>query len=153
MCHLWCRFQMLSTHLKQKQVFGLWLKGWFFVFRLSAISSHRTNIQTICTRADQRSPTPATDVTFLLDKLKFKEQKWYRQHQLMFFYVILALSPPCVHHAEVTLGRWLWNLDDAVGGDGLSGKDPHCAHCAERQKDLFQRRTHGNQLWTSLIVA
>lgn len=33
------------------------------------------------------------------------------------------------------------------------GIDPQCAHCAERQKDLLQRRTHGNQLGTSLIVA
>lgn len=48
------------------------------------------------------------------------------------FCEILAFSPPCVDHAEVTRGYWLGNLDEAGGGDGLSGIDPQCAHCAER---------------------
>lgn len=161
MCHLWCWFQMLSTHLKQKQVFGFRLKGlrlWhniggdalYFGFLLF---HHRTNIQTTCTHADHRPPTAAMDVTFFIGQAKIQGAKTIPPMPNVFFYEILALSPPCVHHAEVTRGHWLGNLDEAGGGVGLSGIDPQCAHCAERQKDLFQHCTHGNQLWTSLIVA
>lgn len=90
---------------------------------------------------------------FFIGQAKIQGAKTIPPMPNVFFYEILALSPPCVHHAEVTRGHWLGNLDEAGGGVGLSGIDPQCAHCAERQKDLFQHCTHGNQLWTSLIVA
>lgn len=52
-------------------------------------------------------------------------------------------------------GRGRGNCDEAGGGDelsGIDGIDPLCAHCAEKQKDLFQPHIHGNRLWSSLIA-
>lgn len=54
-----------------------------------------------------------------------------------------------------TLGQkhpaWLWNREEAGGGDGFSGWGPEYASRLKEQRELLQPYIHGNRLWTNFI--
>lgn len=150
----WC-FLALPAYLTQKnKCLDSYCMDWDCNVS-SAVTPHSTSIQTHAHTLTRDLPKlPRFFFKFLLDNPRFKDRKRYCQLQSSWNLIeILALSPPGVCYAGGgTQAHGRGNRDEAGGGDGLSGIDPLCAHCAERQKDLFQPQIHGNRLWSSLIA-